>query len=347
MNAMPHTAESLPGYRAAVERSALFELAGRTLVELSGKDRAAFLHNFCTGDVKKLAAGACVEAFLTTGQAKLLAWLQILAGEETLLLGAEPDLGGKIAAWLDRFIITEDVRLADRSAEFSQLLLTGPGAAAVVSGLIPAAAALDSEWRHQEAELASVPVRLLRRAWLNLPGWFIFAPTGQADRVRAAILAAGAEPGGADAYEALRLEAGVPAYGIDLDETNLPQEANRTAQAISFTKGCYLGQETVARIHAYGHVNRLRVTLRLAADALAAPAACRSPRLKLDGARLTHAAKEVGAVTSLVWSPLLGGPLAMGFVRRGHEQPGAKLDFEAGAARGTAEVIGWPRPPAC
>ena len=131
----------------------------------------------------------------------------------------------------------------------------------------------------------------------------------------------GFQPAGLEAFELLRVEAGVPAYGVDIDETNLPQEVDRTEQAICFTKGCYIGQETVARIRAYGHVNRLLRKLVLLLPTTE----------NLIGRKLFRQGQEIGQITSAVKSPRLGTTLALGYVRRGHNEPGTAVDVETPA----------------
>src|SRR5262249_40130405 len=135
-------------------------------------------------------------------------------------------------------------------------------------------------------------------------------------------------PAGLETYHVLRVEAGTPQFRIDIDDTNLPQEVGRTERTISFTKGCYIGQETIARIRTYGHVNRMLVGLKLEGDGI-------EPR----GAKLSHSGKEVGSVTSCVYSPRIAGPIALGYARRGSNEPGTKL--VCGDKR-NAEVVALP-----
>jgi len=132
---------------------------------------------------------------------------------------------------------------------------------------------------------------------------------------------------GLDAVETCRIESGMPKYAVDITDANLPQEINRNEQAISFTKGCYLGQETVARIDALGHVNRLLVGVKM-----------ESSTVPESGVELTVGEKVVGKVTSSTYSPALKLPLALAFVRREHATDGTKLTLEAG----TAEVCSLP-----
>ena len=323
-------------YRAAVEAAALFDLSGRGAVELTGKDRVGFLNNFCTNDLLKTAPGAGCEAFLTTNQARIVAWLQIIVIADHVMVTAESGLAQKIIAYLERFLISEDVQLTDRSNDLAQFLITGPRAESILRAVGASALALDAPWLHREGTIAGAAVRLIRRDWLGLPGYFLFLEQGRAREVTELLIASGATLGTPPAYEALRLEAGLPAYGPDIDESNLPQEVNRMAQAISFTKGCYVGQETVARIHALGHVNRVRVGFKLALDI------DRDTPLQMAG-RLLKEGGEVGKITSLAWSPVLATPLAMGYIRREHSAPATQLQVELNGSLTSAEVTPWPR----
>ena len=147
--------------------------------------------------------------------------------------------------------------------------------------------------------------------------------------ITAALANAGAVPAGADAFEMARIEAGTPLYARDISDKNLPQEVNRDALAISFTKGCYLGQETVARIDALGHVNRVLVGVRFAGSEPPPP----GTELTVTEAQGSEGKATVGAVTSAAYSPRLGSSLALAYVRRGHTQPGTQLTSSAGPAQ--------------
>jgi folate-binding protein YgfZ len=341
----PIPPEAQRAYALATEKAVCFDLSDRAWVELVGKDRAAFLNNFCTGDVVKIPPGAGCEAFLTTNQAKVLAWLQILIAEERVLVGAEPGLGPKIISYLDRYLISEDVQMVDRTATTGQILVCGPEAPAILSRFCAAGRLPHSEWRHGADTFANTASLILRRDWLELPGYFVISERAATGPIQAALEKEGVERGNRLAYEMLRLEAGIPAYGIDIDETNLPQEVNRTAQAISFTKGCYVGQETVARIHAYGRVNRLRVGLKLAPEvgARLAPVFVANALAAQPLGKLMKDGAEVGRLTSMAWSPLQNAPQAMGYIRREHQALGTVLIAAIDDTTAEAEVTAWPR----
>jgi glycine cleavage system T protein len=323
-------------YQNARQDTALFDVSHHGKVELTGPDARSFLHNLCTNEVVKLPAGAGCEAFLTSAQAKIIAYVLIFPvvsteGTETLWLDVGPGMGERVVKHLDRYRISEQVELADRTPEFAQIHLAGPRAAEILEqaagSKLPELAAL----HHTSQAVAGVPCQVRRHDPLGVPGYDLLCPREQAEQLWQALVAAGARPAGRRAYHILRIEAGTPIYGVDVDETNLPQEVGRAEQTVSFTKGCYIGQETVARIRTYGHVNRSLVGLK-ASGSEALP----------QGTLLFREGKEVGSITSSVLSPGLGTVLALAYVRRGSQEPGTILQVGTEGERGTAEVVSLP-----
>jgi folate-binding protein YgfZ len=312
-------------YDALVHRAGLVELE-RTQIELSGADRSTFMHNLCTADVKRLPAGAGREAFLTSVQGKTLGHVFLFAGSETLVIDTVAGQAESILKHLDHYLITEQVTLTDRSDDWSEWLLAGPRAESLLAERFDVRIE-EPRLSHATIDLAGMGVSV-RRVDVTQPGGFLISvPREARDALRDALLAAGATRCGHEAFEAARLEVGFPWFGLDITDANLPQEVGRDQQAISFVKGCYLGQETVARIDALGHVNKTLVGLRF--DGTDVPAA--RTELQAGGA-------VVGHVTSASYSPRLQAPLALGYVRRGHNQVGARLESPAG----DAEVIALP-----
>jgi folate-binding protein YgfZ len=221
------------------------------------------------------------------------------------------------------------VTLADRSADFERIAVEGEGAVRVLAALAGGAPAPPTEgW--VELEVAGAPVLVAAFAFAGGPGFQLFAPRGLGAEVGAAFLAAGARQGlvasGEEVLERMRVEAGVPRFGRELDESVLPDEA-RLERAVSTTKGCYTGQEVVARMRSRGRVSHLLVGLRCAGGQLPA---LRAPVHDPEGRR-------VGEVTSAVLSPRLGA-IALAFVRRPFDAPGTRV--RAGEA--DAEVVGLP-----
>ncbi|HTM55844.1 MAG TPA: glycine cleavage T C-terminal barrel domain-containing protein [Pirellulales bacterium] len=324
------TAASVPWqreYEALVQTTGLVDLGHRTQIELRGDDRATFLHNLCTNEIRKLPAGAGCEAFITSVQGKTLAHGFIFVDAQSIVFDTSPGQGERLLAHFDHYLVSEQVTLADQSSQCSELLLSGPTADEVLQKA-GAARLAASRLAHQHVEIGGRAVWARRVDLVGPQGILLSAASPDEEAVRATIESAGAVPCGGAAFEAARVEWGFPVFGQDITESNLPQEVARDSQAISYVKGCYLGQETVARIDALGHVNQTLVALRFAAEAM--PTA---------GLELTAEARKVGHVTSAAYSPRLGRWCGLGYVRRGSNLPGSTL----GSAAGPVEVV---KPPA-
>src|SRR5581483_2263920 len=238
-----------------------------------------------------------------------------------LLLDVDVRVRDAFLAALEKLIIADDVTLEAPAEPVTLLGLEGPAAARLLG---PDAAALPA-WAHATISLAGVAVRALRASEVRGPGFVLHVPAAAAVEVWSALAAAGARPCGMEALEGRRIEVGVPRVGLDMDASTLALEVP-VEEAISQTKGCYLGQEVVARGTARGHVNRRLMGLVFAG---AAPA---------PGAALLHDGKTVGRVTSVAHAFGLGAPAGLGFVRREHWEPGTVL--AAGSV--TARVARWP-----
>jgi folate-binding protein YgfZ len=316
-------------YRAARRGAALFDLSHRGKLELTGPEAAAFLHNLLTNDVNGLPAGAGREAFLCNAQARVLARALVWRGGDAGPFWLDVDPGGnaRVYAHLDRHRISERVEVADRTAELAQLHLAGPAAGEILARLgLPQPAELRC------APAVSLAQQVRRHGALGLPGFDLIGPPEAAVGLWRCLVSAGARPAGRDAYEVLRIEAGTPAYGPDLDEGTLAPEAGRTPQAISYTKGCYLGQEPIVRVRDLGHVNRVLTGVRI--DGREAV-----PR----GARLWRDGKVVGHVTSAAYSPGRGAVVGLAYVRRGSTDPGTPLEAETAGGRRPAAVAALPQ----
>jgi folate-binding protein YgfZ len=300
-------------YQRAHTDAVLFDQPGRSLLEAAGKDAVAFLHNLCTNDIKALAVGQGCEAFLTTAKARVVAHFFVSrlrhAGREVLWLDTGPGQGEKLLGQLDHYLISEEVELADRSDEIVQMYLCGPRAEEI----------LEHATLHRRADAA--PLQTVPRDHLGLPGFALFWPRETAAEARRLLLDAGAAPAGPETYEVLRVEAGFPELGKDMDENRLVMEVGRTRQAISYTKGCYLGQEPIVMARDRGHVNRTLLRLKVTG---AAPAPA--------GAKVLQGGEEVGQVTSSVWSPRFGSIIALAYLRRGSQETGTKVEVEGRAA---------------
>lgn len=318
-----------PGYHSLRTAAAVAELP-RTQIQLTGDDRASFLHNLCTNNVRRLAPGEGCEAFLADAQGRIREFVYVFCRANSLLIDTIPGHGERLAGHLDRYLIRERVEIADRSSKWGELLVAGPTASATlqqVLGVTPAAVLLS----HVDAEYGGGQLSLRTTDYAGAPTYFVSGASSALAKLQAELIAAGAELCSPEAMEAARIEAGTPLFGQDILEKTLPQELARDARAISFTKGCYLGQETVARIDALGHVNKTLVGVQFASDEIPAVGSL----LRLDE---SGDGKEVGQVTSATFSPHLQTPLALAYVRRGHDTAGTKLHSDSGSA----EVVALP-----
>lgn len=325
--------EGPAGYDAARSEAALFDVSDRGKVAVTGKEAAFFLHNLSTNDVKNLKPGAGCELFLATLKAKAVAhgYLYHQPDDGTYWFDLPPSQAERVVQHLDHFLISEQVEFADRTAEFSQFHLAGPRVPEVLRQTFPELPELGELQMVLRPFGAGRPCQVRRHSPLGGLGYDVVCPSEQAGDVSEKLVQAGARPGSRDAYEVLRIEAGTPVYGVDIDDNNLVMEVGRTKQAICYTKGCFLGQEPIVRARDIGHVNRTLLGVRIAGEAPV-------PR----GAKLFRAGQEAGQVTSSAWSPRLGTVIGLAYVRRGSQEPGTVLEVEAEGGRRTAEVASLP-----
>jgi folate-binding protein YgfZ len=304
----------------------LFRLPERGVIEVTGSERVRWLDGMLTQDVKALAAagpGAGGYALLLTQQGRIVADLHLLVDADGIWLeGERAHLPGVIAR-LEKLIIADDVALADRSEAVARLAVEGPRAGEALAAALGEAPALaPGAWAARA--IGDVPLRMAAFALGEGPGFQLFAPAERGEAVARALLACGLTAAGADALELLRIEAGRPRLGCELDESVLPAEARLLDAAVSVTKGCYTGQEVVARLRSRGRMNHLLVGLCFEGRGAA--------WLPGKGTALTHAGRRAGEVTSAVLSPRFG-PIGLGYVRHEWSVPGTLLELEDGRAR--------------
>lgn len=297
-------------------------LPERSLILATGPQRVKFLHGLLSNDVAGLAPGHGRRAALMDVKGKLLAFLRVLAEENQVVLEVPNDRAERLEALFNHYKVAAPVRFARPATRVLALLGAGAEDALREAGLaVPEPGAE----RHVRATLVAHAVRVARAG--DLPGGsFVLhvEPEGEA-ALTTALAAAGAAPLSREAFDLARVEAGRPWYGVDVTEDNLLHETGLLNELHSASKGCYVGQEVVARLEGRGgHVNKAIRGLRLSAPAAA-------------GTTITVAGAEVGRVTSSAVSPRLG-PIALGYVHRNHFAPGTRVEV-AGAA---AEVVDLP-----
>jgi folate-binding protein YgfZ len=293
-------------------------MANLTLVEVTGDDRATWLQGLITQSVTELEPGQSRYGCVINLKGRVLADFQVGNDGERLLLGLPRDRAQSIVEHLEGRLITEDAEVADRSADIAVMTIQGSGASALI-GLTTDCGAI---------EIGGVPCRGLSRSHTGKPGVDLFAPTPLMDTVSAALVGLGVVPLSLEALETQRVAAGIPLCGVDFDEAVIPLEA-RLNDAIHWGKGCYLGQEVLARLAHRGHTNKELRVLQL--DELAQAGDEVWPAPTTDNPRN----KPVGRVTSVATTQT--GVMALAYVRRKHFEPGTELELR-GAAKIRAVV---------
>jgi folate-binding protein YgfZ len=325
-----HYGNPLEEYRAVREASALFDISNWGRLRIVGRDRVRYLHNMVSNDIRNLKAGSGCHAVLLTHQGKMESDLHIFALEESLLVECPPGGFERARTTLARFIVSEDVRVEDLTEEYHLYSLQGPGAREAaarffgdgVSRLAPL------QWLRPEKPDGSM---VTRRDRTGCDGYDLWIPASQAESCRRSLLDAGnIRPAGAQALEWLRTEAGIPWYGVDMDERNLPLEFGLMT-AISLNKGCYRGQEIVARIHYRGKLDRSLGALKVEHD---------TPPAR--GAAVLAGDQKAGEVTSATWSPRLERPLALCILKSDYLVPGTRLEVAFDQRSYPAEVVSVP-----
>jgi folate-binding protein YgfZ len=333
-----HYGDPAAEYAALRRFAVLFDLSFRSHVCLLGADRERFLNGQVTNNVKALRPGEGCYAALVNAKARLESDLNIYRLPEEYLLDFEPGLTAAVAQRFDRFIIADDVRVVDVAPHFGLLSVQGPRAAEALAALGLGVALPVHECDFVQSKHASLgDVYVMHQPRVGLPGFDVFVPVA-AQAAAAAALAKAAETVGGrlagwQALELARVESGIPRFGNDMDATNLAPEAGIADRAISYSKGCYIGQEIIARIRTYGQVTRALRGLRFA-DEL--------PGLPGRGDKLVKDGREVGYVTSAAYSPTVDANIGLGYVRRECNAVGTELVLKTGAVETAAVIVPLP-----
>jgi aminomethyltransferase len=320
--AAPLTFGDVPAeYAAALEGCALFDQTARGLVRARGPDAAAFLHRLLANAVRGLEDGQGNRNLLLSSKGKVLFDFELAVAGDAIELATSPGSAERLRAALDIYHFSEKVELEDASETSAPLALAGPSAAAVARqalGIEPPAI----DHATVRGSLDAHPVRIVALPIAGSPGLRIDAGPELAATLWRRLVAAGARPAGLVAYDSLRVEAGVAEPGVDVDENVYPQEA-RLESAFSLEKGCYVGQEVVAKIDTYGGLNKRLCVLRISHDD---PVARGTKLLREEEGEQ----REVGLATSWAYSFALDTGLVLAYVKRRHQQPGLELRLDPG-----------------
>jgi len=320
-----HFGDSRREYDLLHDGVGLHDRSLRGVIEITGADRAAWLHNLTTNEVADVPAGQARYTFACNVKGRILFDANVLILPDAIRLDLDVRNAQLALQHLDKYHITEDVAVAERSNDYVRLALTGRGRHDLLdpdrSG---------SALTARKTEVGGVEMWALRSDFCGLPGVELFVPVGSEVNVWKALRGSGAEPVGSIAVDIRRIEAGLPWSCQDIDPDVLPAETGQSARAVCYTKGCYLGQEVVERMRARGAVARRFVGLR-SAGAEPFPA----------GASLVSEDTTIGRVTSACVSPAVGAPIGLGYVRATLAEPGTPLHavWETGRADVTVAAL--------
>ena len=317
-------------HEAVRERVGLVDRSERGKVEATGRDRVAFLHGMLSNDVKALASGQGGQAAFLDAHGKVVSLLSVHCLADRLVLEMDRRLVEPTLAALDRFLISERVEFEDVSESQGILTLAGPGARSSVEKILEEPVPELPLWHHAPLAVDGLDVRVVRTEESGEEGYDLWARPEALPRLWERALAAGAQPVGREAWNVLRVEAGVVRHGVDVDASTIIMEAP-LEHAYSLSKGCYIGQEVIARVSHRGHVNRKLVGFVFPDARIPAP-----------GSAVLVEGKEVGRITSPVVSPALKRGLALGFLRREHWEPGTRVQVAGDGDPLDAEVAALP-----
>ena len=294
------------------------DLSYRGKIEVTGKDRAIFLHRLLTNDILSLGLGSGCYAALLNARGQILADMNLYVFANSILLEMEGGLEKKLIQQLEKFHITEELELRDVTDQWILLSLQGPKSEALMGALIHGPVRVGQEFHHTNCSILDIPVTLICHSVTGEKGFHLLIPQEKGEPIAKRLLEMGRlygiRPVGCGAAEILRIEAGIPRYGIEMDETVILSETGLDAVAASETKGCYPGQEVVARIKTYGGLNRKLTGLVFDKVVL--------PKM---GDKILKKDQEIGWVTSACHSPTLGKGIALAYLHKGNFEAGHEV----------------------
>lgn len=336
--AVLHYGDAAAEYRAVRTAAGLSDLSGRGKLRMTGADRQNFLHRVVTNDVEQLGAGEGVYACMLTPQGKIISDMTAYVREEDLLIDVEPGMAGVLRDTLDRYALIDDVEIEEVTAQFGLIGVCGRNAEACLQRVVGPVNPLPL-CGHAEIDWNGVPVTVARSHRTGEQDYDVYVPVESADVIWKALLAGEGNgeggsgacvPIGYETLEVLRVEAGIPRCTAELDDRVIPNEAVKD-RAVSFTKGCYIGQEPVVMMEHRGRPNRLLTGLVIEGETLPEQNAV----IRKDG-------KDAGWITTAVHGRAVDGIIALGFVRRRSRASGGPLEVEVDGAPARSEIADLP-----
>jgi folate-binding protein YgfZ len=321
-------------YHIIAEAAGWIDRRAHGRLRFEGNDAASFLHALVTNDIESLGVGSGAYAALLTPQGRMVADLTIRRLADHLLVNVPPGQAARLAERFDQLVFSEDVRVSDVSDALAEFAVVGKQAAAALADVFTLSSI-------QAGELAALPALghlrshdaiLSRSDAAGLPAFDVFVPSASFDSYVRRFGESGVSPVSQALVEALRIEAGRPAYGVDMTEETIPLEAGLQDRAISMTKGCYVGQEVIVRILHRGGGRVAKRLVRLAIHGVADVPATGTP--------LLYENHDVGRITSASPSPHADDVIALGYVHRDQAEVGRKVEFDSPTGRHQAELVG-------
>lgn len=304
-------------WRAVRNGAGLVDLSSRERIEVRGKDRIGFLHGLTTNDVKNLGVGRMQESTIVTRQGKMVAVMNILAFEKFFLLEMEPGLSSIVRQMLTTYIVTDDVQL--EGSNRTAIALHGPRSSDILRELFKSDHGAMAQRTVKTGSFRGSEIWIARVDSYGPPGFELIPPHDAMAALAEACVAAGARRIGAETAEVLRIENGIPKWEVDITSDMLPMEAGLEDRAISYSKGCYLGQEVIQRVKTYGEPPRKLIGLVVEGSVIPK----RDDSVSIGG-------QKIGRITSAIHSIELDRPIALAIVDKAHKTPGAEVNIESG-----------------
>jgi folate-binding protein YgfZ len=331
-----HFSDPAAEYHAVRSAAGIIDLSHRGLLQFTGPDRLSFLQGMLSNDVRALKPFDGQYATILTQQGKVIADVRVLCSMNSFYLDFWENLKEKILAHLNRYLIADEVEIADRSQEFAIVSVQGPKAQALLQEIAAPSAELPTRPKqHAMLDIEGAATCVVYESHTGEAGYDLIAPVASVAAIAAKLTDIGKQFSaswvGDEAQNILRVEAGIPRHGVDFTEDNLLLEVG-IDDAFSFTKGCYLGQEVVERIRSRGHVNRKLCGLLLDAE----HAADRGDIIEVES-------RDIGRITSSVNSPQLKRPIALGYVHKDFWAPGGVVTIGPSRRRATVAALPFLR----
>lgn len=329
-----HYGDPAAEHLAVRDSAGIMDMTHRGKISVSGKDRAKFLQNILSQDINKLTPGTGGHATLLNTKGHMLAYMRIFSYEDSFLIDTEPGETDKIIQILNRYLFREDVKIEDVTLKYGLVTVQGPNSREIICRISGTDIKEMEDCSHVNLMINGINCNIARTTYTGEEGYSIYAPWDSIHGVWETMGGSEITPFGHDTFETLRIEAGIPIYSVDMDEDTIPIEANLD-HAISYTKGCYVGQETIARIKFKGHVNRTLTGFIINGN-----------EIPEKGNRIytftDDAEHDIGFITSACFSPSLKRIIALGYLKIQHTEPGNTVSINTDTGKISALAAKLP-----